>query len=141
MGNPPKESPARLWILQRELAQQKMAEPTRLALEAAIYSCAGCALHRGTQAGGEWGLKSHPYPSGQFFLPRVGLCPPGWNTFSALAQRLPWAPRGLHILLVLVPISPAARDFGGQATSHKEPAKVLKRPQRLSEAQVDIHGR
>lgn len=124
--------------MQRELYKQKMAETAWLALEAAVYSCAGCELHRGTQSGGEWGLKSHLYPSGQLFLPHVGLCPPGWNTF-AFAQRPLWAPRGLPILRVLAPINPTAQDSGGQATSHKESAIVLKRPQGLSEAHVYTH--
>lgn len=77
MGNTSEEIPTRrcgLWILKlicKELYTQNMAEP---ALEGVTYSRAGSELPRGTQAGwGEWGLKSHLYPTGQFFLPRVGL--------------------------------------------------------------------
>lgn len=71
MYNPFKQSPTKklwLWVIklivQRELDNRKWQNGRVSNSKAETYSCAGCELHKGTQPGSQWGLKSCLQPPG-----------------------------------------------------------------------------
>ena len=68
------------------------------------------------------------HSSGQSFLPNAGLCPSRQNAFS---------PSPSPVSRTDPPSTPSQGGSDTQTMSHKESAKVLKRPQRPLE--IDLH--
>lgn len=123
MYSPFKQSPTKklwLWVIklivQRELDNRKWQNGRVSNSKAETYSSAGCELHKGTQAGSRWGLKSC-------------LRPPGHMRSCVHLHRtpLPCVHKGCSGLPVArsysyywLPISPVTRGSDAQTTSHKE---------------------